>query len=291
MKIYHAHGFVVRNNWGAAGEEKWERNSKFGKIFNEFEKAKAYLLERFDERLHWIYAKDDLSRGDENKKPFIDVSESWKTEYIDEYIFYDLMISEFDTEQRWSDAALASAIPSELEWRLCYNGEECTRYLKFADGTERELRASDELPEAGTKFKKGDLVAYKEWKFLGDHPYIYIVDEAPERENVHAQTCENHYKLLYLDDKYFGRGAAKVCREEFHEADIEPCSKNRLELDRLKDPILTLQQIVKGEIKISPKLWEEIVNGHIIFNIEKSWREIPELYNEKIRGKKDEDNR
>ena len=37
--------------------------------------------------------------------------------------------------------------------------------------------------------------------------------------------------------------------------------------------------------------WGAIVNGHIIFNIEKSWREIPELYNEKIRGKKDEDNR
>lgn len=282
MKVYHAHGFVVRNNWGIPGEEKWENSSVFGEIFNDFERAKAYLLECFEDRLHRIYAKDDLSRCDEpDKTPLIDFSKSWRMEYIDEYIFYDLVISEIDTEQRWSDAALVSEIPSKLEWHLSDNGEIQTRYLKFEDGTEREFRPTDELPEAGTKFKKGDLVQYTEWKCMGDCPYVYIVAETPKSEKVHTMSGENHYKLLYLDDKYFGRGAAKVCREEFHEADLELCGESGLELDRLKEPILTLQQIVKGERQISPELWGEIMSGHVVFNMEKSWREIPELYGKK----------
>lgn len=45
MKIYHAHGFVVRNNFSAEGEEIWNSDSSFSKVFGDFESAKNYLLD------------------------------------------------------------------------------------------------------------------------------------------------------------------------------------------------------------------------------------------------------
>lgn len=48
MKIYHAHGFVVRNNFPVEGEEIWNSDSSFSKVFGDFESARSYILDCFE---------------------------------------------------------------------------------------------------------------------------------------------------------------------------------------------------------------------------------------------------
>lgn len=99
MKIYHAHGFVVRNNFPADGEERWKEQSSFFKVFGDFEGAKDYLLDCFELRLENIYASDELfSPGVEERKKIKDKNSLWRREYIDKFIYYKLLISEIDSD-------------------------------------------------------------------------------------------------------------------------------------------------------------------------------------------------
>ena len=84
MKIYHAHGFVVRNNFSAEGEEIWNSDSSFSKVFGDFESAKNYLLDCFEHRLENIYANDGRSSpGATERREIKDKNSSWRMEYID----------------------------------------------------------------------------------------------------------------------------------------------------------------------------------------------------------------
>ena len=85
MKIYHAHGFVVRNNFHAEGEEVWNGNSSFCKVFGDFESAKSYLLDCFERRLENIYANDErFSPGVDERQEIKNKTGHWRREYIDE---------------------------------------------------------------------------------------------------------------------------------------------------------------------------------------------------------------
>ena len=167
MKIYHAHGFVVRNNFPAEGEEVWNGNSSFCKIFGDFESAKNYLLNCFERRLENIYANDGrFSPGVEERLKIKDKTSHWRREYIDEYICYNLLISEIDSDI-WCNERCKN-MPDEVVWHIRYNGEIHSRYLVFGD-RQYEFRPSDEAEGAGEKFKAGDIVRLTDWEDERSH--------------------------------------------------------------------------------------------------------------------------
>ena len=162
MKIYHAHGFVVRNNFPVEGEEIWNSDSSFSKVFGDFESARSYILDCFECRLENIYANDGLfSSRAEKRQQIKDKNSSWRREYIDEYIFYQLLISEIDSDI-WGNER-GKSMPDEVVWYIRYNGEISSRFLVFGD-KEYEFRPSDEAEGAGEKFKAGDIVRLTDWE-------------------------------------------------------------------------------------------------------------------------------
>ena len=176
MKIYHAHGFVVRNNFSAEGEEIWNSDSSFSKVFGDFESAKNYLLDCFERRLENIYANDGrFSPGATERREIKDKNSSWRREYIDEYIFYQLLISEIDSDI-W-DNERSKDMPDEVVWHIRYNGEISSRYLVFGY-KEYEFRSSDEAEGSGKKFKAGDIVRFTDWE--DERSYSpFVVYKAP----------------------------------------------------------------------------------------------------------------
>lgn len=272
MKIYHAHGFTVWNDH-TTGREKWEEDASFSRVFLQFEEAKRFLLVCFEDRLHDIYHEDRLSAGD-GKKPFIDISPSWRKEYISEYVHYSLVISELDTERLENPPSEEDFFsPPQIDWMVRYTGEVRERYYVFGE-REYECRESDLLPEAGTKFARGDFVRCSDGEYCEEYPHVYLVDELPVRQE--GVPFENLYGLLYIDTDILARGAAAVRRDTLHEADLERCTVEDANCG-MKEQLLVLQKLLKGEIEADPALWKEIVCGRILFNSQKSWREIPEL--------------
>lgn len=282
MYIYHAHGYVVRNDFVNDGNEQWTRDSSFCAVFNDFGKAKRFLLEKFNSLLLQIYKRETFLCGEGSDNSLIlDDHSPWRQEYIDEYIDYQLIITLFDTDQRWSNSVSTPSLdaPQEIDWHFDSRGGVLTRYFKYLDGMlECEYRPTDDLPAAGSQFNKGDLVLYTGYRSIGVN-YIYIVYDTPHKPEDTTSIWQNHYKLLYLEDSLLGHDAAKVHKEQLHEQDLYACLNEVLNTYDLKEPILLLQKIVRGEAKISEQLWQDILDGKVIFNVRKSWREIPELCN------------
>ena len=273
MKIYHAHGFVVRNNFPSDGEEVWKSYSSFGKVFGDFESAKNYLLDCFEARLENIYANDEVfSPGVEERKEIKDKTSLWRREYIDEYIFYNLLVSEIDSDI-WGNHRNKNA-PDEIVWYIRYTGEVSTRYLVYGK-EEYEFRSSDEENGAGTKFKPGDIVRYTDWEDDRSRD-LYVVYRAPQPAKEGA-IWQNHYTVLGIG--VYGR-LPQVGEETFHEADLAPCSAEDLQHYPYGEQLAALQRVIRGEITLSEKTWRDILRGRILFNTYPSWRDIPELFKE-----------
>ena len=270
MKIYHAHGFVVRNNFPAEGEEVWKRDSSFCKVFGDFESAKNYLLNCFEERLESIYAGDEVfAPGIEERQAIHDKTGPWRREYIEEYIFYRLLISEIDIDIWRGERKNA---PDEVLWHIRHNGEIRSRYLVFGN-KEYEFRPSDELDGAGEKFKAGDIVRCIDWEDdrRGDMFVVYKTPQIAEG----GEIWQNHYTAL---------GVGLYCRrpvvseEQFHEADLALCSSKDLSHEPYGEQLAALQKAVMGKVVLPEDVWNRILRGRIIFNTCPSWRDIPELF-------------
>lgn len=270
MKIFHAHGFAVRNNFPAEGEEVWKRDSSFCKVLGDFESAKNYLLSCFEERLESIYAGDEVfAPGIEERLAIHDKTGSWRREYIEEYIFYRLLVSEIDTDI-WRDE-LKNA-PDEVLWYIRHNGEIRSRCLVFGD-KEYEFRPSDELDGAGEKFKAGDIVRCIDWEDdrRGDMFVVYKTPRIAEE----GEIWQNHYTALGVG--LYGRRPV-VSEEQFHEADLALCSSKDLSHEPYGEQLSALQKAVTGKVVLPEDVWNRILHGRIIFNTCPSWRDIPELF-------------
>ena len=273
MKIYHAHGFVVRNNFPAEGEEVWDCNSSFSKVLGDFESAKNYLLDCLERRLENIYANDGrFSPGVEERLKIKDKTSHWRREYIDEYICYNLLISEIDSDI-WCNER-SKNMPDEVLWYIRYNGEISSRSLVFGD-KEYEFRPSDEADGAGEKFKAGDIVRFTDWEDERSYsPFVVYKAPQPVKEGA---IWQNHYTVLGVG--LYGR-VPVVSEEEFHEDDLELCLPEDLEYFTYGDQLIALQKVVTGKVALPKELWNKILNGRIIFNSFLSWRDIPELFRE-----------
>ena len=271
MKIYHAHGFVVRNNFSAEGEEIWNSDSSFSKVFGDFESAKNYLLDCFERRLENIYANDGrFSPGATERREIKDKNSSWRREYIDEYIFYQLIISEIDSDI-WCNERCKN-MPDEVVWHIRYNGEIHSHYLVFGD-RQYEFRPSDEAEGSGKKFKAGDIVRFTDWEDERSYsPFVVYKAPQPVKEGA---IWQNHYTVLGVG--LYGR-VPVVSEEEFHEDDLELCLPEDLEYFTYGDQLIALQKVVTGKVALPKELWNKILNGRIIFNSFLSWRDIPELF-------------
>ena len=280
MKIYHAHGYVIHSDNMASGDEIWNRQSAFSEVFFDFEKAKTYLLDKFEELLYDIHYHDKMYEGSsEEERNIKNVSEYWRREYIDEYIDYVLIISELTQEYAADNAQIDFTKPPRINWYFRYNGELSTRYFVF-DEKEYECRESDLLPEAGTKFKVGDLVEYTDWEY-GRGTGILVVLSVPQKPQDKTAPWENHYELVYIEDDYGARRCGRIALAEIHEDDLQLCSEERMEKACEREPILALQKVITGEAGISPKLKEDVLHGRVLFNMMPSWRDIPELIQKK----------
>ena len=271
MKIYHAHGFVVRNNFSAEGEEIWNSDSSFSKVFGDFESAKNYLLDAFERSLENLYANDGrLSPGATERRAIMDRHSSCRREYLDEYIFYQLIISEIDSDI-WCNERCKN-MPDEVVWHIRYNGEIHSRYLVFGD-RQYEFRPSDEAEGSGKKFKAGDIVRFTDWEDERSYsPFVVYKAPQPVKEGA---IWQNHYTVLGVG--LYGR-VPVVSEEEFHEDDLELCLPEDLEYFTYGDQLIALQKVVTGKVALPKELWNKILNGRIIFNSFLSWRDIPELF-------------
>lgn len=273
MKIYHAHGFVVRNNFSAEGEEIWNSDSSFSKVFGDFESAKNYLLDCFERRLENIYANDGrFSPRATERREIKDKNSSWRREYIDEYIFYQLIISEIDSDI-WCNERCKN-MPDEVVWHIRYNGEIHSRYLVFGD-KQYEFRPSDEVDGAGKKFKGGNVVRLTDWEDERSRS-LFVVYKTPQPAEEGA-IWQNHYTVLGVG--LYGSVPA-VSEEEFHEADLALCSQKDLEHDPYGEQLSALQKVVTGKVVLPEEIWNKILHGRIMFNTCPSWRDIPELFRE-----------
>ena len=271
MKIYHAHGFVVRNNFPVEGEEIWNSDSSFSKVFGDFESARSYILDCFECRLENIYANDGLfSSRAEKRQQIKDKNSSWRREYIDEYIFYQLLISEIDSDI-WGNER-GKSMPDEVVWYIRYNGEISSRFLVFGD-KEYEFRPSDEAEGAGEKFKAGDIVRLTDWEDERGRD-LFVVYKTP-RPAEEGAIWQNHYTVLGVG--LYGSMPA-VSEEEFHEADLALCSQKDLEYYPYREQLLSLQNVIMGKVVLPEEIWNKILSGRIIFNTDPSWQDISELF-------------
>lgn len=197
LKIYHAHGYVVHSENYGSGDEIWERGSAFSEVFFDFESAKQYLLKNFEEQLSNIYRRDKLFEGCPEKECKIEnASDLWRKEYLDEYIAYELIISQV-TPNSANQEHIDFTKPQKIEWCLSNDGEILTRFYVFGN-KEYECRESDLLPEAGTKFKVGDLVEYDEMRWGRDYVGALVIVKIPDKPKSKSTPWENLYKVAYI---------------------------------------------------------------------------------------------
>lgn len=246
MKVFYAHGFVVRDVERVAGSQDWKRDSAFGEVFFDFESAKDYLVNRFDRLSHEICKADVFAR--EDGKLIID-SEN-KEQYIDDHIYYKLIVSELNSEDK----------ELRIEWYFRYDGTDLSRYFVYPD-KRIEYRVEDVLPLSGTKYHPGDIVTYCGAPTGYYDETVFIVLSPPPLPIDRMRPWENHYRLLELDLPTYYYGGQYFRVDTLHESDIKPFSKellDKLNKDGIMDvltPIITLI----NEGKTDDKLLNDII--------------------------------
>lgn len=272
--VFYAHGFAVHSQNQTTGEERWNGDSAFGEVFFDFEKAKQYVLSRFWQLLKQIYAADALfadcapDYGDMEK-----CDEAWKREYIEEYVFYDLVVTQIFPE-RVQDIAKDFTAPQKIDWHFRYNGEMCTRYYIF-DKEKFECRENDLQDSAGTKFHVGDLVECSDWEDSDNRHSVFVVLSVPQKPTDKTTPWENRYELIGIENNMRLKNYGFVQHQSMHEGDLRLCADDNLNNNFFREPLLALQKAVRGEI--SEELREKILRGNVLFNASPSWRDFAEL--------------
>lgn len=280
MYIYHANGYVVRQDKSVKGEKVWEESSRFCDVFNDFEKAKSFLVDMFNNRIKCIYYQDTLfGKVDPEKGDFFKANESWQKEYIAEYIDYELTIERIDTHLWWKkdDGNHSVLNPPKTVYKLRYNGEVRTRFLHYNDGTSYENREEDAVAEAGTKFNVGDIVICSDWELANDFKQIMVMTGIPEKPDNATAPWNNLYYVGYFVYAYPNTVFCEI--ETLHEADLQLCPVDRLYGDRYREQLLSLQKVARGEIVLPDNIMKDFIYSRINFSNEgRSWRDIAEFH-------------
>ncbi len=248
-----------------------ETDDEYIEIFNTFERAKSYGLEFLTHELE-SYCKD--------------INKSIKQALKEYKIDYDFRITEEDIEYAENfkkklefEEEIEELLiyePTHKEFILDYTGEItniCIRYLFNQKETKWRncvyLKPNDLLPNAGTKFKIGDLVKIvKPNKRMEDCSYnehpeysdVYVVRYLPRR--IEGQKyLRNTYALSEISDDNYAPG---IYTWEFHE---EQMAEYDEEIEE-NSPIDVLRKIIKKEIKVNRETWDNLKYGVISFKDE-----------------------
>ena len=258
MKIYHAHGYAVRDVERIAGTQEWKKNSTFCNVFFNFEQAKAFLLKKFDELLHEICAGDVFPKQD--GKLLVDRSQDYKAAYIADHIDYALIVSEIDGEN-------ADGQPPQIDWYFRYDGTHLKRYFVYPD-KKVEYRVGDELPEAGTKFKAGDLVTYCGSPTGYYEETVLLVYKTPQIPADRTKPWKNSYRLLHFDLPEYYYDVGHFRDDSLHENDMKPCTDAFLE-ELKKDGVMEFllpMQVLLREGKLTEQLFSETLDKKFYYH-------------------------
>ncbi len=243
-----------------------ETEDEYIEVFNNFERAKNYGLEFLNKKLEF-YCKY-INRS---------IKQALKEEKID----YDFRVIEEDIEyaEKFNQKLnfleeieeLLIYEPTHKEFILDYMGEItniCIRYLpnqkETRDRNSLYLKPNDLLPDAGTKFKIGDLVKIVKpnirtddisYSYYPDYSDVYVVRFLPRR--IEGQKyLRNTYALSEIKNDNFSPG---IFTWEFHEEQIAEYEGNV----KQNSPIDVLRKIIKKEIKVNRETWNGLKNGTI----------------------------
>ena len=127
-----------------------------------------------------------------------------------------------------------------------------------------EFLPDDELPDAGTKFKLGDLVVKKHNEVLNRRNIqIYIIGECPERKDGRLFS-QNEYMCYFIQDGKF----EYISHDHLHESELE------LYTGEAPASFKWLSDVVAGKIKISEEDRKKVFNGEVSFAEEISYKDI-----------------
>lgn len=240
--------------------------NEYIEVFKNFEKARNYGLEFLNKELEF-YCKD--------------INKSIKQALREEKIDYIFRITEEDIEYAENFNQKLEVFeeieklliyePTHKEFILDYTGEItniCIKYLSNQKETigrnSLYLKPNDLLPDAGTKFKVGDLVKIVKQKLMIDdisysyypeYSIVYVVRSLPRR--IKGQKyLRNTYALSEIKNNSISSG---IYTWEFHEEQI---AKYNGKIEE-NSPIDVLRKIIKKEIKVNREIWYGLKNGTI----------------------------
>ena len=258
MKIYHAHGYVVRDAGRIVGTQEWKGNSRFSDVFSDFEQAKEFPLKKFDELLHEICDGDVFPKQD--GKLLVDRSQDYKAAYIADHIDYALIVSEIDGEN-------ADGQPPQIDWYFRCDGTHLKRYYVYPD-QKIEYRVGDELPAAGTKFQAGDLVTYCGSPTGYYEETVLLVYKTPNIPADRTKPWKNRYRLLHFDLLEYYYDVGHFRDDSLHENDMKPCTEEFLEElkeDGVLEFLLPLRALIR-EGKLTEQLFSETLDKKFYYH-------------------------
>jgi hypothetical protein len=149
--------------------------------------------------------------------------------------------------------------PHHIEWDFDISNNFERPYRRIVDALlGYEMYLEDDRPEAGTLFKKGELVVAP----TREKNRIYIVADVPLRRE---RYWENIYCLHYIDEcGCYGWGM----HDHIHERELAHYD------GQAPQGLQFLAKILKGEIELSDELRSKVDNGEINFSDKPSWHDI-----------------
>ena len=185
---------------------------------------------------------------------------------VEEMDIYDLFISDLS--------------PSKIKYTFDYKGNVeyiSGIYIFNYKGKKMEhevmMKYEDYInPNAGTKFKKGDIVKIKDYSSSHFNyefsDMLHVVTDTPHKKK-NQKFFKNQYYVI-VNHNCFDEG----CHVDiFDENDLELYT-NKLPKD---SPITFLSKYFKGEINLNNIKWQDIECGRIVLNENKSFRDFPEI--------------
>ncbi|MCH5188074.1 MAG: hypothetical protein J1F63_06685 [Oscillospiraceae bacterium] len=156
------------------------------------------------------------------------------------HIWGGITITERDTE----DDAL------KIEWWYDHSGRLKERLVFDENECGYDIRPGDELPQAGTRFKKGDIV-----ELMGGCPgNVYVVAGTPLKPEP-PRLWENIYAVACIEEC-----GGYWCHGHVHESEMKKYS------GELPDGYDILSKLYKDEFRISLRRLKEIFGEHLTGN-------------------------
>ncbi|MBP3256145.1 MAG: hypothetical protein J6M60_06660 [Clostridia bacterium] len=181
-------------------------------------------------------------------------------------------VEEIDLNDNFS----AKLKPSKIEYSYNYKGklEYISGIFIFKyNGKKKEYKISMKYDDyidknAGTKFKKGDIVKIKNNEEYDFKYKLHVICDTPKKIN-NQKFFNNLYKVITNHNR-FDEGCHV---DNFKEEDLELYTE-KLPKD---SPLVFLSKYFKGEIKLKNIEWIDIECGLITLNEMRSFRDIPKI--------------